>query len=130
MSREKLKKILLVEDDTDIQEITKMALASIGGFEVDVCSSGVEALANVVTLSPQLILLDVMMPDMDGIETLEKLRQIPRFSKTPVIFLTAKVQPAEVKRYMELGVSAVLCKPFDPMMISQNILDIWNRHPI
>lgn len=130
MPKEPLKNILLVEDDSDIQEVAKMALSIVGGFNVVVCSSGAEALERVKEFSPQLILLDVMMPEMDGIMTFEKLRKIPQTETTPVIFMTAKVQPHEVAAYKTKGAQDVIAKPFDPMSLSKILMEIWEESGI
>src|SRR5512135_223483 len=98
-----LKRILYVEDEPDIQAVARLALEMVGGFTVEVCSSGQEALDKVAAFAPQLVLLDVMMPGMDGPATLAALRQIPSLSGLPVIFMTAKVQPGEVAHYKGLG---------------------------
>ena len=124
---DQLKKIMLVEDDEDIQEIVKMALASVGGFDIVAVSSGQAALDALLQVKPQLILLDVMMPLMDGPTTLIKLKQMPEGGKTPVVFMTAKVQPYEMDAYKGMGVAGVISKPFDPMTLSQTILDIWKQ---
>ena len=92
-----LKKILYVEDEPDIQMVARVALENVGGFELLVCSSGAEAVEKAPAFEPDLFLLDVMMPDMDGPTTLEKLRNLPNLSDIPVMFMTAKVQPQEVE---------------------------------
>lgn len=129
MPREPLKKILVVEDDEDIQEIAKMALSVIGKFEVVICSSGQEALEQVKTFTPQLILLDVMMPVLDGIATLHKLREMPHVANVPVIFMTAKVQPHEIASYKNKGAIDVITKPFNPTMLPKNLVEIWEKNP-
>jgi len=115
---DKLTRILYVEDEPDIQMIAKLALESLGGFTLEVCSSGTEALGKIATFRPQLILLDVMMPGIDGPTTLGKLRELKDFSTTPVVFMTAKVQPRELAGYKQLGAVDVIPKPFDPMALS------------
>ncbi|MEI8365532.1 MAG: response regulator [Parachlamydiaceae bacterium] len=124
----KLKKILLVEDDFDIQEIIKCTLSSIGGFSVDVCSSGEEALKKISHLKPQLILLDVMMPFMDGPTTLQHLKQMEEAASIPVIFITAKVQPHELASYEKMGVLGTISKPFDPMTLAEIVLQMWKKN--
>jgi CheY-like chemotaxis protein len=123
-----LKRILYVEDEPDIQAVAKLALESVGGFTVKICGSGSEALKEAPGFTPDLILLDVMMPGMDGPTTFKALREIPQMAATPVIFMTAKVQPHEVAHYKELGAIDVISKPFDPMTLSTTINDIWRRH--
>lgn len=122
-----LKRILYVEDEPDIQAVAKIALEAVGGFELKVFSSGEEALANAVSYAPDLLLLDVMMPGMDGPTTLKALKELPELANTPAIFMTAKVQPAEVAEYKALGALDVIAKPFDPMTLSENIKAIWKQ---
>lgn len=127
MTRE-LTRILYVEDDPDIQAIAMMVLETISGFTVEPCSGGSEALQKAVPFKPDLILLDVMMPGMDGPETLKGLRNFAELEQTPVVFMTAKVQPQEVQGYLNLGAAGVIAKPFDPMTLAQELRDIWARH--
>ena len=126
MTRE-LTRILYVEDDPDIQAIAMMVLETINGFVMEACSSGSEALAKAVQFNPDLVLLDVMMPGMDGPETLKGLREFPELASVPVVFMTAKVQPQEVAGYLTLGAVGVIAKPFDPMTLAQELRDIWSR---
>ncbi len=127
MAREPLMRILYVEDDEDIRTICKFALETIGGFAVADCGSGAEALERAPGWAPQLLLLDVMMPAMDGPMTLAGLRDLPGTAATPVVFMTAKVQPQEVQRYREMGAVDVISKPFEPMTLSDTIRAIWDR---
>ena len=120
-----LERILYVEDEADIRTVAKMALEAVGGFDVLACSGGDEAIAAAPAAAADLILLDVMMPGIDGPATLRALRGIPATSATPVIFMTAKVQAAEIAQYMELGALDVIAKPFDPMEVSAEIQRIW-----
>lgn len=124
---DKLMRILYVEDEPDIQTVARLALETLGGFTVKICSSGKEALDLATDFDPQLILLDVMMPLMDGPATLGKLRELPQFATTPVIFMTAKVQPGEVAGYRKIGAVDVIPKPFDPMTLSSQVQVIWER---
>lgn len=123
-----LKTILYVEDEPDIQAVAKIALEVVGGFELKICSSGDEALACAVSFAPDLFLLDVMMPGMDGPSTLKALKALPELANTPSIFMTAKVQPDEVATYKVLGALDVIAKPFDPMALSEQINAIWQKH--
>ena len=120
-----LARILYVEDEPDIRAVAQMALEAVGGFAVTACASGSEALAAAPTAGADLLLLDVMMPGMDGPSTLKALRALPATATTPVIFMTAKVQAAEVAQYRELGAIDVIHKPFDPMELSAQIGRIW-----
>lgn len=124
---DKLTRILYVEDEPDIQMVARLALETLGGFTVEVCSSGGEALERAPVFQPQFILLDVMMPGMDGPTTLRKLRALPQTALTPVVFMTAKVQPGEVAHYKELGAVDVIPKPFDPMTLAGRVEEIWTN---
>lgn len=122
-----LNKILHIEDEVDIQEITKMALEAVGGLNVRTCSDGEEALSVAPEFEPDLFLLDVMMPGMDGPETFQALQKLPGFENTPAIFMTAKVMEAEVARFKEIGALGVIAKPFDPMTLSDQIRALWDE---
>lgn len=122
-----LSRILYAEDEGDIREIALMAMESIGGFTVEACSSGKELLEKAAGFHPDLILLDVMMPNMDGPATLKELRKIDELTNVPVAFMTAKVQPQEVENLKALGAADVIAKPFDPMTLADKIKDVWNR---
>lgn len=122
-----LQRILCVEDEPDIQAVARMALELVGGFVVRVCSGGDEALREAPGFSPDLILLDVMMPGMDGPSTLQALRAQDATAQVPVVFMTAKVQPQEVTHYRSLGALDVIAKPFDPMALAGQVQAIWER---
>jgi two-component system, OmpR family, response regulator len=122
-----LKRILFIEDEPSIRTIAVTVLEAVGGFAVIACSSGKEALAQAAAAHADLILLDVMMPEMDGPTTLKALRQIPQTAQTPAIFMTAKVQANEIAHYKSLGAVDVIAKPFDPMTLSAQIGDIWQK---
>ena len=124
-----LKRILFIEDEPSIRTIAVTVLEAVGGFTVIACSSGEEALAQAATANADLILLDVMMPEMDGPTTLKALRQIPQTAQTPAIFVTAKVQASEIAHYKSLGAADVIAKPVDPMTLSAQIGDIWQKLP-
>ena len=126
MERAALQRILFVEDDPDIQVIATMALESLGGFRVLACGTCHEALSRFEEFAPDLVLLDVMMPGMDGPATLEALRQLPAGAATPVIFMTARVQAQEVVLYREMGAAEVIAKPFDPMTLAATVREIWS----
>lgn len=128
MNTKPLKRILMVEDEPDIQAVARIALEMVGGFEVQTCISGPEAIKIAPQFKPDLILLDMMMPGMDGITTLKHLRELPELTKTPVMFMTAKVQKHEVEGYLELGAIAVIAKPFNPMSLAGDIKDLWSLH--
>lgn len=124
---EKLTRVLYVEDEPDIQTVARLALESLGGYAVEVCSSGGEALQRAPQFNPQLILLDVMMPGMDGPATLKVFRTMPQFAATPVVFMTAKVQANEIASYRQMGALGVIPKPFDPMTLAAQVGQIWER---
>lgn len=123
-----LERILYAEDNDDIQQIAIIALETIGGFTLKICNDGVEALASIEDFSPQLILLDVMMPNMDGPNALIKIREIEAFKNTPAIFMTAKIQPDEVEKYLNMGAVGVIAKPFDPMTLADQIREVWETN--
>lgn len=122
-----LKRILHVEDDPSIQAVARVALEAVGGFQVLSCSSGQAALDQVQGFAPDFILLDVMMPGMDGPQTLERLSQLVDIEQIPVAFMTAKVQPNEIEHYRSLGAREVIIKPFDPMQLATQIRTIWSQ---
>ena len=122
-----LKRILYVEDELDIQAVASIALIDVGGLEVKICSSGLEAIESAQEFKPDLFLLDVMMPVMDGVSTLHALRKLPGLGSIPVLFMTAKVQPQEVESLRAEGAIDVIPKPFDPMNLAENIKSIWNK---
>ncbi len=120
-----LRRVLCVEDERDIHEIVRLALALVGGLAVKTCSSGAEAVAEAADFAPDLILLDVMMPGMDGPATLQALRQIPAVSRTPIAFMTAKTEASEIAELKQLGAFAVIAKPFDPMRLAAQLREAF-----
>ena len=120
-----LQRIMYVEDEPDIKAVAKLALEMVGGFTVKICSTGEEALKEAVAFAPDMILLDVMMPGMDGPSTLKALREIPQLAAVPVAFMTAKVQLQEVAHYKSLGARDVIPKQFDPMNLANQVRAIW-----
>ena len=122
-------RILYVEDEPDIRVVAQMALEAVGGFTVISCASGPDALNAAPQARADLLLLDVMMPGMDGLGTLRALREMPATANTPAIFMTAKVQAAEVAVYKAMGALEVIPKPFDPMTLSAQIQRIWAARP-
>jgi CheY-like chemotaxis protein len=123
-----LVRILYVEDDPDIQAVARLVFEGVGGFTVRVCDSGQQAIEAAPAFLPDLIVLDVMMPGMGGVATLEALRRLPETRTTPVVFMTAKIQPHEVAQYRRLGATDVIAKPFDPMTLPSALQEIWTRH--
>ena len=123
-----LVKVLYVEDDPDIQEVVRLSLELVGGLTLKVCSSGQEALDVGPAFEPQIILLDMMMPGMDGQTTFLEMRKVDGLKSQPVVFMTAKVQPAEVASYKRIGAFEVIAKPFDPMGLADRLRGIWERY--
>ncbi len=122
-----LVRVMHIEDDPSIQEVVRIALEIVGGMTVKSCASGPEGLAEAQAFMPQLILLDVMMPGMDGPQTLARLREMPAMADVPVVFMTAKVQPPEIEEYRRMGAADVIVKPFDPMTLPDQVRAIWNQ---
>ncbi len=116
-----MKKILVVDDEDHIREVAATSLEVVGGWAVVTASSGAEALSKAETENPDAILLDVMMPEMDGPTVFRALRKNEETRTIPVVLLTAKVQAAEREQFTDLGVDAVLAKPFDPMTLHQEV---------
>jgi CheY-like chemotaxis protein len=129
MTARPLKRILHVEDEPDIRAIAKLTLEALGGYEVVSCESGAEALVRAPEFKPDLVLLDVMMPGMDGPMTLTELRKLPSCSNVAVVFMTAKAQPGEVAKFRSLGAVDVITKPFDPLTLCQQIGALWQGLP-
>lgn len=125
---QKLKKILFVDDDEDIHFIVKLCLTEMPGIELRSAISGEEAIKIAMEFNPDLILLDVMMPKMDGIATFKVLKQLPGLAQTPVIFLTANAQSDTLEKYRGYGILDVIVKPFDPMSFQDLIKQIWTKH--
>jgi len=115
----KRKRILYIEDESDLQWLVKHILESVGGFNVLVCSSGPEGLRRAPEFAPDLILLDVMMPEMDGFSVLRALRARPESATVPVVFFTARTQ--EGNEYRELGADGVIAKPFEPRGLVERV---------
>lgn len=114
-------RVVAVEDDPDIRAVIDLALGHVGGLAVTCCGCGHAALEAVPAVDPDLVLLDVMMPGMDGLETLTRLRLDPRNSQVPVVFMTARVQPHHRAEYMKRGALGVIAKPFDPLTLAQQL---------
>jgi len=124
---EELQRIMLVEDDPDIRTVAGMALEMVGGYTLRACAGGAEALLAVAEFAPQVVLLDVMMPGMDGPGVLAELRARPATAAIPVIFLTAKAHPEEIEKLRALGAIEVIAKPFDPMTLPGAVKAAWLR---
>jgi len=114
-------RVLIIDDEEDIREVAALSLETVAGWEVLLANSGAAGIAKANEQLPDAILLDVMMPGMDGPTTFQELRAHPKTARIPVILLTAKVQAADQKRFSDLGVSAVMFKPFDPLTLARDI---------
>ena len=122
-------KVLVIDDEDDIRAVSRMSLERVGGWTVVAAESGERGIELAESERPDAILLDVMMPGMDGPSTIERLKAADATRDIPVVFLTAKLQPAERERYAELGGAGVISKPFDPMGLPQELAQIlgWER---
>lgn len=127
--RDTLKHILYVDDEPDIRLVASMALGLDPSLRVDTADSGEQALALLPRLRPDLVILDVMMPGLDGPTTLARMRADPALRSIPVVFMTAKAMPEEQARYLSLGAAGVIPKPFDPMRLAGQVTDLWNQLP-
>jgi len=120
-----LQRILLADDEPDILEISRMALETVGGYEVVVCESGAGFLKILPEFQPDLVIIDALMPDMNGLEVFDRMRQAPGFQDTPAVFLTGLVLERDLRDLRASGAAAVITKPFDPMKLPQRIDEIW-----
>ncbi|XPF92603.1 response regulator [Colwellia sp. RE-S-Sl-9] len=125
---QELIRILYAEDQVDIQQVATLALETVGGLTLKTCNTGLEAVDAIHPFKPQLLLFDVMMPDMDGPTALARIREIDQYKNIPAIFMTAKVQSKEIQNYLDMGALAVIAKPFDPMTLANQIKEIWQRN--
>lgn len=124
--------ILCIDDELDILDMVRLCLSFDGGFTVSTCGSGAEALAFLDRIHPDLILLDAMMPGMDGAATFQAIRATKTAHDIPVIFMTARMRSSEVEGYLELGAIGVVPKPFDPVTLASEIRkahDAWAKRP-
>ena len=126
MAASPFRSVLYVDDDPDICEIVKTTLRCIAGLDVETATSGEEAIDRLFAARPDLVLMDVMMPGLDGPTTLSRIRESAVIADIPVIFLTAKVLPEEIARFLELGAIGVIEKPFDPMCLCDQLFALWN----
>ena len=121
-----LHSLLYVDDDDDIREIVELALSLDGSIQVSSSPGGEQALAEMREQRPDLVVLDVMMPGMDGPAMFDRMRADPQLQHIPVIFMTAKANPQEVARYRDLSAIGVIAKPFDPMALGAQVRALWN----
>jgi two-component system, OmpR family, response regulator len=124
-----LKHIACIDDDEDILRVAELTLELMGSFKVTTFAGGPAALAGLAAANPDLVLLDVMMPRMDGPATFEAIKQRDDLKHLPVVFLTAKIQPSERSQYEAMGAAGVLAKPFDPTTLAQEVERIWQAWP-
>jgi CheY-like chemotaxis protein len=120
--RAKLSRVLVVEDDPDIQKVVRMSLKMRGVGEIVTVDNGPDCIEKLATFTPDVILLDVMMPHVDGFETCRQLKENPATSAIPVVFLTARAQKTERDRGLQLGALGYVIKPFDPMTLHDQII--------
>jgi CheY-like chemotaxis protein len=120
-----LARVVVAEDDPDIRAVIVLALGRVGGLEVTACAHGRAVIDLVPRLLPDLFLLDVMMPEMDGLETLAWLKREPSTAAIPVIFMTARVRPRDLEIYHAQGALAVIAKPFDPMTLTKHLRNLY-----
>ncbi|MFL6576483.1 MAG: response regulator [Povalibacter sp.] len=125
MASSVLRTVLYVDDEPDIREIVEMSLGLIDGLKVHTRGSGESALADIANIAPDMLLIDVMMPGLDGPATVARLREQPRWAQLPFVFMTAKAMPQEVARFKEIGAVDVIAKPFDPMELGNRVVAIW-----
>lgn len=126
MKRE-LKRIICVDDDPEILDIIKMCLETLTTYEVVCCMNGKQLLETWQQNMPDFILLDVMMPEMDGTTVLKRLRENILLKKVPIVLMTARIQPTEVEEYIRMGATDIIPKPFDAMQLPKQINDIWKK---
>ena len=118
------KRVLLIDDDDDIREVAALAFESAGEFEVATADGGDAGVEQALRTRPDVVLLDVMMPGIDGPSTLARLRAHQETRAVPVIFLTAKVQASDKRTLLALGAQGIIAKPFDPMLLPDQVLEI------
>ncbi len=120
-----LQRILVADDEPDILEIARIALEMVGGFEVVACSSGQALLEALPDFKPDLVIVDVLMPDMSGLEAVEEIRRLPEFKELPYVFLTGTIAEEEIEGLREAGAADIILKPFDPMTLADRVDNIW-----
>lgn len=121
-----MRRILIIDDEDDIREVAALSLEATAGWHVMTASSGAKGIETAITEQPDAILMDVMMPGVDGPTTFREMQQIPAIVHIPVVLLTAKVQGVDKRRFADLGVAGVLFKPFDPLTLASQIADTLN----
>lgn len=126
-----MQQILIIDDEDDIREVASLSLEATAGWKVLTASSGSQGIELAISHQPDAILMDVMMPGVDGPTTFRQMQQIPAIAHIPVLLLTAKVQGVDKRRFADLGVTAVLFKPFDPLTLAEQIAEAlhWSFVP-
>jgi two-component system, OmpR family, response regulator len=119
--------VLYVDDDADICSVVQATLRMVPGLDVQTAESGERAMDLAYELRPDLVLMDVMMPGLDGPSTFKRMRESPLLAKIPVIFMTAKVLPAQIAQLLQLGAIGVIVKPFDPLKLYGELFSLWNK---
>lgn len=124
---DELQRVMCVEDDADIRMILEFSLGRLGGYTLCMCASGQEALDKAAEFAPHLVLLDVMMPEMSGPETLHQLRGLDFMRGVPIVYLTAKVMQDELEGLLQHGATGIIVKPFDPVTLPKDIRIYWEH---
>lgn len=125
----KLQTILYVEDDLHVRTTAKLVLEVIGKYDVRECGSGEEALQLARGIVPDLVLLDLMMPELDGIQLLHALRRLPHMADVPALFVTARTSAYDVERYMQAGAIGIIPKPLVPLRLADQLRTAWEQRP-
>jgi CheY-like chemotaxis protein len=120
-------KVLLIDDDEDIRKVGRLSLEAVGNFQTAIAASAREGIEAATTDRPDLILMDMMMPGMDGLTALQEIHQTAGLEAVPIVFMTAKVQRSDIDRYVALGAVGVIRKPFDPLTLPEEIRAILER---
>lgn len=119
-----MKHILIIDDEDDIRDVAQIALETVGGWRVSTAASGPDGLAEMLAEPPDAVLLDVMMPDMDGVEVFKRMQADPKIQGIPVILMTAKTQTTDQQRFLALGITAIITKPFKAMQLADQVAAI------
>ena len=122
---DKLQRVMCVEDDPDIRKILEFSLGLLGGYTLSLCASGLEALEKAASFTPHMVLLDVMMPEMSGPQTLRRLRELDCMRGVPIVFVTAKATQEELEALLQHGATGTIVKPFDPVTLPSDIHIYW-----
>ena len=125
--KKQLNHIMCVDDDLDILEIINLSLGMFANYKVTTFTNGLQALEQVNLIKPDFILLDVMMPEIDGPSLLKKIKETIIDKTVPIVFMTARIQPHEIAEYIDLGAVGAFAKPFDPMKLPHQVCDIWHK---